>query len=146
MLRMDQHCPCFLCEFFNGSLGYSILKMCSNFAIADCLVIIWHIALKTFLCKIPLSMWNFFTLMPKVAAIHSYAALASVDSMRVWPRCTWVYMYEVAWSTKTVAAQKRSDVKKPDICGMIPGVLDVNASKDVLSPAAFSDSLLMICF
>ena len=54
-------------------------------------------------------------------------------------------MYEVAWSTKTVAAQKRSEVKKPDICGMIPGVLDVKASKDVLSPAAVSDSLLMKC-
>ena len=55
-------------------------------------------------------------------------------------------MYEVAWSTKNVAAQKRSEVKKPDICGMIQGVLDVNASKDVLSPAAFSDLLLMKCF
>ena len=54
-------------------------------------------------------------------------------------------MYEVAWLTKTVAAQKRSEVKKPDICGMIPGVLDVNASKDVLSPVAVSDSLLMTC-
>ena len=52
----------------------------------------------------------------------------------------------MAWSTKTVAAQKRSDVKKTDICGMIPGVLDVNASKDVLSPAAVSDLLLMKIF
>ena len=55
-------------------------------------------------------------------------------------------MYKVAWLTKTVAAQKRSEVKKPDIYGMIPGVLDVNVSKDVLSPAAVSDSLLMTCF
>ena len=55
-------------------------------------------------------------------------------------------MYEVAWSTKTVAAQKQSEIKKPDICRMIPGVLDVNASKDVFSPAAVSDSLLMTCF
>ena len=55
-------------------------------------------------------------------------------------------MCEVAWSTKTVAAQKRSEVKKPEICGMIPGVLDVKASKDVLSPAAVYDSLLMTCF
>ena len=55
-------------------------------------------------------------------------------------------MYEVAYSTKTAAAQKRSEVKKPDICGMIPGVLDVNASKDVLSAVAVSDSLLMTCF
>ena len=55
-------------------------------------------------------------------------------------------MYEVAWSTKTVPAQKRSEVKKPDICGMIQGVLDVKASKDVLSPEAVSDSLLMTCF
>ena len=55
-------------------------------------------------------------------------------------------MYEVAWSKKTVAAQKRSEVKKSDICGMIPGVLDVKASKDVLSPAAVSDSLLIIYF
>ena len=54
-------------------------------------------------------------------------------------------MYEVAWSTKTVAAQKRSEVKKPDICGMIPGVLDVKASKDVLSPATVSGSPLMTC-
>ena len=52
-------------------------------------------------------------------------------------------MYEVAWLTKTVAAQKRSEVKKPDICVMIPVVLDFNASKNVLSPAAVSDSLLM---
>ena len=66
--------------------------------------------------------------------------------MKVWPLCRWVYMYEVAWSTKTVAAQKRLEVKKPEICGMIPGVLDVNASKDVLSPADVSDSLLMTCF
>ena len=57
-----------------------------------------------------------------------------------------MYIYEVACSTKTVAAQKRSDVKKPDICGMIPGVLDVNASKYVLSPAAVSDLLLVKCF
>ena len=55
-------------------------------------------------------------------------------------------MYEVVWLTKTVLAQKLAKVKKPDICGMIPGVLDVNASKDVLSPAAISDSLLMTCF
>ena len=55
-------------------------------------------------------------------------------------------MYEVAWSSKTVAAQKQSEVKKPDICGMIPGVLDVNVYKTVLSPAAVSDSLLMTCF
>ena len=54
-------------------------------------------------------------------------------------------MYEVAWLTKTVAAQKRSEVKKPDICGMIPVVLDAKESKDVLSPAAVSDSLLMKC-
>ena len=47
---------------------------------------------------------------------------------------------------KTVAAQKQLDVKKPDICGLIPVVLDVNAYKDVLSPAAVSDSLLMTCF
>ena len=38
------------------------------------------------------------------------------------------------------------EVNKPDICGMIPGVLDVNASKDVLSPADVHDSLLMTCF
>ena len=37
-------------------------------------------------------------------------------------------MYEVAWSRKTVVAQKLLEVKKPDICGMIPGVFDVNAS------------------
>ena len=55
-------------------------------------------------------------------------------------------MYEVAWLTKTVTAQKISEVKKPDICGMIPGVLDFKASKDVLSPAAVSDSFLMTCF
>ena len=55
-------------------------------------------------------------------------------------------MYDVAWPTKTFAAQKRSEVKMPDVCGMIPGVLDVNVSKDVLSPAAVSDSLLMTCF
>ena len=55
-------------------------------------------------------------------------------------------MYEVAWSTKTVTSQKRSEVKKPEICGMIPGVIDVNTSKDVLSPAAVSDSLMMTCF
>ena len=55
-------------------------------------------------------------------------------------------MYEVAWLTKNVAAQKQSNVKKPDICGMIPGVLDVNASKDMLSPADVSDSLLMTYF
>ena len=77
--------------------------------------------------------------MPKVADICSYAALDSMDLIRVWPRCRWVYMYEVAWSKKTVAAQKRLEVKKPDICGMIPGALDVNASKDVLSPVYFSD-------
>ena len=51
MICMDQHFPCFLCELFNGSLGYSVLKMRSDSAIADCLVIIWHIALKTFLWK-----------------------------------------------------------------------------------------------
>ena len=84
--------------------------------------------------------------MLKFAAIHSYSTLASMDPMRVWTRCKWVYMYEVAWSKKTVAAQKRSNVKKTDICGMIPGVLDVNASKDVLSPEAVSDSLPMTCF
>ena len=55
-------------------------------------------------------------------------------------------MYEVTWSTKTVAAQKLLDVNKPDICGMIPGVLDVNAHKDVFSPADVSDSLMMTCF
>ena len=55
-------------------------------------------------------------------------------------------MYEVAWSKKNVADQKRSEVKKPDICRMISGVLDVNASKDVLYPAAVSDYLLMTCF
>ena len=38
------------------------------------------------------------------------------------------------------------EVNKPDIYGMIPGVLDVNAYKDVLSPAAVSDSLLMTFF
>ena len=54
-------------------------------------------------------------------------------------------MYKVAWPTKNVAAQKLSEVKKPDICGMIPGVFHVNASEDVLSPAAVSDSLLMTC-
>ena len=54
-------------------------------------------------------------------------------------------MYEVAWSTKNVAAQKRSEVKKPNICEMIPGVLDINAYKDVLSPADVSDSLLVTC-
>ena len=84
--------------------------------------------------------------MPKFDAIHSYADFASMDLMRVWTRCRCVYIYEVVWSTKTVVAQKQSDVKKPDICGMIPGVLDVNVSKDVLSPAAVSDSLLMTCF
>ena len=51
MLRMDQHCHWFLCEFFNSSLGYYFLKVCSDSVIADCLVIIWQIALKTFLCK-----------------------------------------------------------------------------------------------
>ena len=66
--------------------------------------------------------------------------------MIFFPRFKWVYMYEVAWSEKTVATQKRSDVKKPDICRMVPRVLDVNASKDVLSPAAVSDSLLMTYF
>ena len=55
-------------------------------------------------------------------------------------------MYKVTWPTKNVTAQKLSEVKKPDICGMIPGVFDVNASKDVLSLAAVSDSLLMTCF
>ena len=55
-------------------------------------------------------------------------------------------MNEVAWSTKTVAAQKRSDVKKTDICGIIPGVRDVNAFKYVLSTAAVYDSLMMACF
>ena len=84
--------------------------------------------------------------MPKVVTIRSYANLVSMDSMRVWPICRWVYMYEVAWSKKTVAAQKRSEVKKPDICGMIPGVLDVNASNDVLSPAAVSGLLMIKCF
>ena len=84
--------------------------------------------------------------MPKVPDIRSYAALASMDLTRVWPRCKWVYMYEVAWSQKTVATQKQSDVKKPDICRMVPRVLDVNAWKDVLSPAAVSDSLLMTYF
>ena len=54
-------------------------------------------------------------------------------------------MYEVAWSKKTVAAQKRSEVKKPGIWGMIPGVLGVNTSNDVLSPVAVSDSLLKTC-
>ena len=68
-----------------------------------------------------------------------------MDLMRVWTRCKWVYMYEVAWSTKTVTSQKRSEVKKPDIYGMIPGVLDVKASKDVLSPEAVSDSLMITC-
>ena len=53
-------------------------------------------------------------------------------------------MCEVAWSTKTVATQKRSEFKKSGICSMIPGVLDIKASKDVLSPAAISDSLLII--
>ena len=66
--------------------------------------------------------------------------------MRVWPRRKWVYMYEVVWSTETFSAYKWSEIKKPDICRMIPGVLDVKASKDVLSPAAVSDSLLMTCF
>ena len=47
---------------------------------------------------------------------------------------------------KNVAAQKYSEVKKPEICGMIPGVLGINVSKDVLYPAAVSDSLLMTCF
>ena len=55
-------------------------------------------------------------------------------------------MYEVSWSTKTAADQKRLEVKKPDICGMISGVIGVNESKDVLSPADVSDSLLMTCF
>ena len=55
-------------------------------------------------------------------------------------------MYEVSWSTKTVAAQKQSDIKKPDSCGMTQGVIDVKAFKDFLSPAAISDSLLMRCF
>ena len=54
-------------------------------------------------------------------------------------------MYEVAWLTKTVANHKLSEVKKPEIFGMIPGVLDINKSKYVLSPAAVSDSLLMTC-
>ena len=40
MLHMDQHCPFFLCEFFNGNLGYSVLKFCSDFEIADCVVIL----------------------------------------------------------------------------------------------------------
>ena len=66
--------------------------------------------------------------------------------MRVWPHFRWVYIYEVAWTTKTVAAQKRSEVKKPDIFRMVPGVLDANTSKDVLSPAAVFDSLLVTCF
>ena len=102
--------------------------------------------LKPSYAKIPLSVWNFFTLMPKVAAIRSNAALASMDLMRVWLDCRWVYIDKVAWSTKTVASQKRLEVKKPDICGMIPVMLAVNASKDVLSPAAVSDSLLITCF
>ena len=85
-------------------------------------------------------------MMLKVAAIRSYSALTLMDSTRVWPRCRWAHMYDVAWSTKTVAAQKRSEVKKPDICMIIPWVLEVNASSDVLSPAAVSDSLLITCF
>ena len=55
-------------------------------------------------------------------------------------------MYKMARSKKTVATQKRLEVKKPNICGMIPGVLDVNETKYALSPAAVSDSLLMTCF
>ena len=55
-------------------------------------------------------------------------------------------MYEVEWLKKTVSALIRSEVKNPEICGMIPEVLDVNASKDVLSPAAVSDSILITCF
>ena len=55
-------------------------------------------------------------------------------------------MYEVAWSTKKIAAQKRSEIEKPEIWGVIPGVLDIKASKDVLSPAAVSGSLLIKCF
>ena len=55
-------------------------------------------------------------------------------------------MYEFAWSTKTVSAQKRSEVNKPDICGMIPGVLDIKSSKVVLYPETVSDLLLMTCF
>ena len=84
--------------------------------------------------------------MPKFAAIHSYDTLDLMDLIRVWPRCRLVYMYEVAWSTKTVATKNQLEVKKPDICGMIPAVLEVNASKDVFSPAAVSDLLLITCF
>ena len=85
-------------------------------------------------------------MMPKVDAICSYATLVLMELLRVWPRCRWVNIYEVARSKKNVVAQKRSKVKKPDICGMIPGVLDVNTSKDVLYPAAVYDSLLITCF
>ena len=55
-------------------------------------------------------------------------------------------MYKLVWLSKTIAAQKQSEVKKPDICGMIPEVLAVNVSNNVLSPEAVSDSLLMTCF
>ena len=40
MLCVDQHFPCFLCELFNISLCYSVFKMRSDSAIADCLIVI----------------------------------------------------------------------------------------------------------
>ena len=54
-------------------------------------------------------------------------------------------MYDMAWLTKTVDAPERLDVKKPNICGMIPGLLDIKETKDVLSLAALPESLLIKC-
>ena len=59
MLRVDQHSSCLLCELFNICLCNSVLKMRSNSAIADCLIVIWHVALETFLCKNSIVCVNF---------------------------------------------------------------------------------------
>ena len=145
MLHMDQHCPCFLCELFNSSLGYSVLKMRSESAIADCLVIIWLVALKTFLCKNSIVCVKFLHSDAKVfwnVLICCFGLCEfdeSLESLQVG-----VHL-RGGMVVKTVATQKRSDAKKPDICGMIPRMLDVNASKDVLFPATVYDFFLMKC-
>ena len=51
MLHVDQQGSCLLCDLFDSCLLNSILKMRSDSAISDCLIVIWHVALETFLCK-----------------------------------------------------------------------------------------------
>ena len=146
MLCVDQHCPCLFCELFNISLCNYVLKMRSDSAIADCLIVIWHVALETFLCKNSIVCVKYFHSDAKDFC-HLPICCFGLDGFDEGLASLYVGIHvRGGMDDKNCRAQKWSDIKKPDICGMIPGVLEVNEFNYLLSPAAVYDSILMTRF